>query len=218
MSGTVSEYWSLMPSEKVKGFLQRTDDDLAKTSTVAIANELKKKSIHSILDIGCGPGVDALYFARTFGETLLYTGLDATKSFVKIANQRLLEYKTFTVEQCDLFDLKETGYMDMTYGAVLSKNVLEHCRPPVLDNRFNYKTALDHICLTSFRYLFLGFLNGLYPSETITKIKDGVIYNTFGYKEISDLLESHNIEQVERIDIIPNSVQTLLICKNREAS
>lgn len=215
MVDTVASYWGRMSEAKARAFLRRNDSDLAKTSTVVIAKYLAEKSLHSVLDIGCGPGIDALHYAQVLGDSIEYTGIDATESFVVIAQERLVQYKTYSVQRCDLFSVSDAGYTDNKYDAVICKNVLEHCMPPHIDSCFNYITALRCVLSVPSRFVFLGFFNGLGNNKTITLDRKNVVYTAFGRDDFCSLLEVCGISQYECVDV-PGGTQSLIICDRKD--
>lgn len=80
----------------------------------------------SVLDVGCGPGWNLDHFME-FGPAISkYKGLDYSKRFVRVANQRAMQLAgtaTGPFEYGDVRDIKEE---DNSWDVVVCQDCLEH--------------------------------------------------------------------------------------------
>lgn len=80
----------------------------------------------SVLDVGCGPGWNFDHFMKYGPAISKYKGLDYSKRFVKVANERVMKTaKTSTgpFEYGDVRDIKEA---DESWDVVVCQDCLEH--------------------------------------------------------------------------------------------
>lgn len=90
-------------------------------ATKEVADALNCQPNERVLDIGCGIGGPARYFAHRFGCHV--TGIDLTRSFVDTArelNVRTGMVDTVTVEQCNALSMP---FKDGSFHAAYSMNV-----------------------------------------------------------------------------------------------
>lgn len=80
----------------------------------------------SVLDVGCGPGWNFDHF-MAFGPAISkYKGLDYSRRFVRVANQRVMQIagtSTGPFEYGDVRDIKEA---DGSWDVVICQDCLEH--------------------------------------------------------------------------------------------
>jgi SAM-dependent methyltransferase len=91
------------------------------TATVALADRLPVEPGHHILDIGCGLGGPARYFARRFGCKV--TGIDITPAFVEAANKLTALLGMSSQVTIEHGDGQHLPYADATYDGAYAQHV-----------------------------------------------------------------------------------------------
>src|SRR3972149_5284130 len=74
----------------------------------------------NILDVGCGPGVVAIYITENGGR---YFGIDLSKEMLKECQRTLGNHKTFFLAQAIMEDLP---FPDATFDRVICLGALEY--------------------------------------------------------------------------------------------
>lgn len=99
----------------------------------------------SVLDVGCGPGWNFDHF-MTYGPSVSYKGLDYSKRFIKIANERIEPLRAFEVG-----DVRAFGEPDKSWDVVLLQDVLEHTNGYEIPLREALRVARKRILVTFWR-------------------------------------------------------------------
>lgn len=94
-------------------------------SSKAMAKHLSHvvKTDTRILDVGCGAGHYLRSFRSKITASFYYTGLDATKNYVELAQKAFTKDKKADFAQGDIFNIP---YTENQYDIVLSSNLLLH--------------------------------------------------------------------------------------------
>ncbi|MEK7572931.1 MAG: class I SAM-dependent methyltransferase [Patescibacteria group bacterium] len=93
---------------------------------------IKSKKNIKILDIGCGQGDLAIYFAQRGAHV---TGIDYSKDAITLAKQNLAKQKTEIKDRVllVLMDASRVNFPENYFDAVLAVDVFEHLYPEVLE-------------------------------------------------------------------------------------
>lgn len=75
----------------------------------------------TVLDVGCGPGWNLDHFTKYGPNIKAYRGLDFSAKFVKIANQRWKDKRSFAIG-----DVRNFHEASQSWDVVLMQDVLEH--------------------------------------------------------------------------------------------
>ena len=130
-----------------------------------IVDEIKKNGIRTILDAGCGIGMEALLFALLGCEVV---GIDLAPRNINVANKRKKYYQELLGRdlhlefQCqNIFDAQDLGKFD----AIWLKEAIHHIEPPDLFIQFAY----EHLKKNG--RLFISDTNGSNPFIQIWFLK-----------------------------------------------
>jgi ubiquinone/menaquinone biosynthesis C-methylase UbiE len=120
-------------------------------SSKAVAKIIKGvfKSDDKILDVGCGAGHYLRSLRRELGGDFSYTGVDATKNYIDLAQKAFQKDSKAQFRQADIFDL---GLDSAAYDIVTCNNVLQHL-PSI-------QKPLSELVRVAKRKLFVRFLVG----------------------------------------------------------
>lgn len=84
------------------------------------------KDGESVLDVGCGPGWNFDHFMK-FGPAIsMYRGLDYSKRFVKVANNRVKKIAKTSTGPFKLGDVRNINEVNFSWDVVILQDVLEH--------------------------------------------------------------------------------------------
>jgi ubiquinone/menaquinone biosynthesis C-methylase UbiE len=125
----------------------------------------------SILDVGCGPGVNALHFTA-HGHHV--TGIDFSKEMIKLARE-VCPAGTFRVE-----DVNEIS-LDKKYNAVCASFVIVH----LTDNQtFRFFKKLPRLLTGDKPKLYLSFMTGKTPGNETTSFSENPIFFNYYDQEV----------------------------------
>lgn len=80
----------------------------------------------SVLDVGCGPGWNFDHFMAYGPEISRYKGLDYSKRFVRVANQRAMQIAGTSTGPFEHGDVRKISEPDESWDVVIMQDVLEH--------------------------------------------------------------------------------------------
>lgn len=140
----------------------------------------KTKSIHTILDVGCGEGSKTAFLAKAIPNASVI-GIDFTESAIAVAQKR------YPVPNCHFVkaDAEDNTFWQTKYDMVTAFEVLEH-----IDD---WQTVLKQMSDSTTRYLMLSFPTGhMRPYEKL----EGHVRN-FKTGEVERYLQSCNMRAVD---------------------
>jgi len=170
-------------------FPRRDGEQRVHTVRFLILGETVSIGAESVLDCGCGIGVDYSFFKNT---PVRYTGIDITPRFLARARR---DYPDIDVREVDILNMP---FNDGSFDVVYCKDVLEHVPPEVAENMINrmWQVAKKRLMIAFFRP----------PSDEPEDVghKDlGFFYNRYNKQKILTTLRSlpgfvevHVIEEV----------------------
>lgn len=204
------QLWSALGRPLLNIFLwEQIYGDENSIAIAAVLNKLKFDPI--ILDVGCGPGVDANYWARVINKSFLYTGIDVTPDIIEIAKNRNFASKFMLFLQGDIFSIPNDYILSGHYNIVICKNVLEHLPSPDY-SELNYKLAITNLCKMRPVLLILAFTHLLIDERTVIQndaeigIVKGFYVNKFNREEILVELAASNYVEVNIAKDFPNII------------
>lgn len=80
----------------------------------------------SVLDVGCGPGWNFDHFMEFGPAILAYKGLDYSKRFVRVANQRVMQVAGTSTGPFEYGDVRDIDQLDNSWDVVICQDTLEH--------------------------------------------------------------------------------------------
>lgn len=124
----------------------------------------------TILDCGCGIGVDYGFFKNT---PVKYVGIDITPRFLMRARK---DYPDIDVREIDILDMP---FDDRSFDVVYCKDVLEHVPPKVAEDMINRMWQV-----TEKRMMIAFFLPPSDEPEDVGHQDLGFLYNRYNQQKI----------------------------------
>ena len=113
-------------------------------SEINLLKKIKKKTISTILDIGCATGGFYEIFIKLFSKKIKYHGLDIEKQMILSARKRFPKNKNIKFDISKNMKLKEKNFI---YDLVFSTGTLNHNK--------SYKNIINEMLRVSKRYTFI---------------------------------------------------------------
>jgi ubiquinone/menaquinone biosynthesis C-methylase UbiE len=137
------EKWQDWSKDYIKVFLRDGVYGVEHPMRKEIRKTLKKLGVKSVLDVGCGPGVDYEGYKKA-GLNLDYVGIDITPKMIEVCKEKFPEAK-FHVG--DIYNLR---FPDASFDAVVCKDVL--CHLPEYDSALQelYRVSKDVVIIGLF--------------------------------------------------------------------
>lgn len=112
-----------------QGYLERSAE---------LVNELKRRSLEqlglnrgaSVLDVGCGPGIDTADLGAIVGPTGRVVGVDADADMVELASKRAEEFGVRAWVEHQHADASRLPFPDDEFDGVHSERLIQHLADP----------------------------------------------------------------------------------------
>lgn len=119
VDGRMSDLWEIVYRKKMKKYKWIPSD-----SVINFLPHLKKFSAHTVLDLGCGTGRNALFLGQQ-GFTVV--GVDISKTALQVAHRKIKKAKLYhaILMQGDIADLP---FPSQNFEAIISINVIHHAK------------------------------------------------------------------------------------------
>lgn len=110
------EEFTLLTVEEAKVYCKNSEKQLVRQT---IADLVNKEPSKTVLEIGCGNGIDASKY-----DSECYTGIDISKSLTKVARENHPNHVFLTGNAIDY--LKTFKFIDRKFDFIFAKAILEH--------------------------------------------------------------------------------------------
>lgn len=160
---------------------------------------LKDLRVESMLEVGCGSGVDYLGAKKT-NPSIKYTGVDFTSGLIDYCRKT---YQEGSFLQANIYELPFQSEM---FDLVYCKDVLNH-----LDN---WRNGFSELLRVSKKYVLVNFFDGLGSTTHKAKfMRNGYIDNFYDWNEVMTTLVSFNPESLTTYTIKcpPNNSEETMI-------
>lgn len=210
LSGSVNETYSNIAKELLAGNKAGCCDggndvielqDLSKEiPTLGSDKDLmgfaKPQEGETIVDLGSGPGRDALNFAREVGENGQVIGIDFSDSMLELANKNAVEAEITNVE------FRKGRIEDIPVDPSTVDLIISNCVVNLADNRENVFASAYKILKEGGRIVFSDLVVKDKPSEELTSNVDAVCgcYAGTTKQNYLQMLKAAGFKDVKAID------------------
>lgn len=210
LSGSVNETYSNIAKELLAGNKAGCCDggndvielqDLSKEiPTLGSDKDLmgfaKPQEGETIVDLGSGPGRDALNFAREVGENGQVIGIDFSDSMLELANKNAVEAEITNVE------FRKGSIEDIPVDPSTVDLIISNCVVNLADNRENVFASAYKILKEGGRIVFSDLVVKDKPSEELTSNVDAVCgcYAGTTKQNYLQMLKAAGFKDVKAID------------------
>ncbi|MCE7736719.1 MAG: methyltransferase domain-containing protein [Candidatus Heimdallarchaeota archaeon] len=156
----------------------------------------KPQEGETVVDLGSGPGRDALNFAREVGETGHVIGIDFSDDMLKLANKNASESEIPNVE------FRKGSIEDIPVDAETADLIISNCVVNLADNRENVFASSYKILKEGGRIVFSDLVVKDTPSEELTSNVDAVCgcYAGTTKQNYIQMLKAAGFKDVKAID------------------
>jgi len=188
----MSQPWDGWSDEQLWSHLRANEQGVNHGSRVWLRLCLRMWGTRSMLDVGCGTGVEYEGIKRE-GLQIEYTGLDASARAIRLAQA------AFAEAQWHAGDAEHLPFRDRSVDVVLLRHVLEHLS--------DFRPALREALRIAARQVVMIFF--LPPAEQERRLEhEGTNWNTYRLEDIREELRGHGVPV---IDTIPNLDRNLAV-------
>lgn len=184
--------WKNVDFRFLEKFMTHGGIGLGNKVRIKIAEIINTLHEPSIIDIGCGPGLEYCSLAMRVMGNFQYTGVDFADNMLEVARLRasIFGRDNFTFMKGDLYALPTDELRAGTFDVLISKDVLEHLPPPDVHSERNFATAVEHFVAMKPKHILLGFHLGLGTegSDIINLCDDKLYRNVYLESTMLDLL------------------------------
>lgn len=183
--------WQNVDVRYLSEFMTHRGIGLDNKVRVCIADIINKLTEPSIIDVGCGPGIEYSSLALRVKQNFSYTGIDFADNTFIVARARAMLFGRDNYEfiKENIFNLPTPEIPAGKFDVLISKDVLEHLPPPDI-TQFNYINAVKHFKAMQTQHIILGFHLGLGTEgeDVITLCDDKLYRNVYTESTMLDLL------------------------------
>lgn len=185
--------WRTVDTHYLSEFMTHRGIGLDNAVRIKIADIVNTFFKPSIIDVGCGPGIEYSSLVLRVHKEFSYTGVDFAPTTFEVAEARasLFDRHNYSFVREDLFNLPTDELPAGKFDVLISKDVLEHLPPPCVHAERNYKTAVEHFVAMRPQHILLGFHLGLGTEgeDIINLCADAHYRNVYSESTILSLLE-----------------------------
>ncbi|OPH48672.1 hypothetical protein BC351_09480 [Paenibacillus ferrarius] len=190
----MTTYWDHVDPDE---FLQTDEEGYNKSIRKLFRDLVGHLQIQTILEVGCGPGVDYVGASQT-RPSIDYTGVDITPQMIEHC-QRLYPHGKF-----QLADIYSLPFADNTFELVYCKDVLNH-----LDT---WEKGFEELHRVSQKYILVNFFYGLGATTVKEKQDHGThINNWYDWNEVMTTLVASRPLSLVVFPRVCNSYEETLI-------
>jgi ubiquinone/menaquinone biosynthesis C-methylase UbiE len=196
----MTTYWDHVQPDS---FLQNEIEGYHKPVRQQYRSILSKLEVSTMLEVGCGPGVDYVGAVST-KPSIQYTGVDYTNQLVDYCREK---YPTASFLQGDIHSLP---FPKSSFGLVYCKDVLNH-----LDD---WVSAFKELHRVSSKYVLVNFFKGLGSTTMKLRIQgEGYIDNYYDWNEVMTNLTAFQPSSltVYTVTCPPNGEETLILFEKK---
>ncbi|MCY9694372.1 class I SAM-dependent methyltransferase [Paenibacillus alginolyticus] len=179
-------------------FLQTDEEGYNKSIRKLYRDLIGSLQIQSILEVGCGPGVDYVGAVQT-RPGIDYTGVDITPQMIEHC-QRLYPYGKFV-----LADIYSLPFANNNFELVYCKDVLNHLE--------EWEKGFEELYRVSNKYILVNFFYGLGSTTMKEKQDHGThVNNWYDWNEVmTKLVACHPLSLVVFPRVCNSFEETLIL-------
>ncbi len=183
VSNGFTHYWDSAPYGDLHALVNHLSN-VEDTERSLLRRILRETSPTSLLDVACGPATEKTGYDR-YGLGIDYTGLDASRYMLGVAQQRHPDSKFVRAT------VEELPFRDSTFDVVLLKHILEHLP--------TYEDAVHEALRVARDTVLIDFFHALIPIGRNIHLKDrrGFPNNWYSRSKFHSFLDTCSITGYE---------------------